>query len=101
MLQIRKSQIEQQPGSQQAGLNIQAHVRDLLMSEASMPVAQAQQIADKFAQTVQNSSWVELSNGLTFERKFDPAKEPFSQEEQRTGILGPGKTVNPLTHIAP
>ena len=97
MLQIKKAQTFP---DQTGGLNIQAHLRDLLMSEASMPITQAQQIADMFAQTVQTSNWLELSSGLTFERKFDPSNQ-FSETEQQTGVAGPGETVNPLSHIVP
>ena len=65
----------QNTSQRSVGLNIQAFFRDLVMAHADMHHPQAQALADMFAQKVQESEWLELSNGLTFEKKFDPAPE--------------------------
>ncbi len=66
------------------GLNIQAHMRDLLMSHANMDIQQAQTLADLFAQKVTESDWLETSTGLTFEKSFDPAEAKQERERQRS-----------------
>lgn len=79
MLKIKTSQ------NRGAGLNIQAHMRDLLMSHANMEITQAQELADLFAQTVAASEWLELSNGMTFNKTFDPAASQSAQNQNREG----------------
>lgn len=76
MLKIKTSQ------NRGVGLNIQAHMRDLLMSHANMEITQAQELADLFAQTVAASDWLELSNGMTFNKKFDPAASAQNQDRE-------------------
>lgn len=79
MLKIKTSQ------NSGVGLNIQAHMRDLLMSHANMDIAQAQQLADLFAETAAASDWLELSSGMTFNKEFDPATSQYVQSKDREG----------------
>lgn len=86
MLQIKTTQQNQQNQQDQrgVGLNIQAHMRDLLMSHTSMDIQQAQSLADMFAQKVTESDWLETSTGLTFEKSFDPIAAKQDRERQKS-----------------
>lgn len=57
-----------QAGPPGNGLNVQSHLRDLLMSDLGLPIQQAQEIADKFSQEVENAQWLETSRGTQFDR---------------------------------
>ena len=64
------------------GLNIQGHVRDLIMSELNVPIQKAQEVADKFAEMVESSQWLELSNGMaTWRRKETFQEQPSMNPE--------------------
>lgn len=80
MLQIKTAQQDQRG----VGLNIQAYMRDLLMSHANMEIHQAQSLADLFAQKIAESDWLETSTGLTFEKSFDPITAKQEREKQRS-----------------
>ena len=94
MLQFKSNKCAQQQGDQGVGLNIQAFMRDLLMSHAQMEIKQAQALADLFAEKVAESDWVELSTGLTFEKSFDPATSKWRQEQDRPRSPFPPELMN-------
>ncbi len=74
--------------AQQVGLNIQSHLRDLLMSEVNMPIEQAQAIADKFTAMATNSDWLETSTGVTWEKTFTPSRLSEEQPEEPAPLMG-------------
>jgi hypothetical protein len=99
MLKVRTGQFSDQnapgePPTGRVGLNLQAYFRDLAMAEFGVPIQQAQAAADKFAEMVQSSEWLELSNGMATWQKKDietqqPArKSPFPEWMTRNPGIG-------------
>lgn len=60
--------------SKGVGMSVPACIRAYAMSEFGMTYADANCLATDVEDHLRGADWLELSNGLMFDRGFDPAK---------------------------
>lgn len=60
--------------SKDVGISIPSCIRAYAMSEHGMDHVKADRLATSVENHLQGADWLQLSNGLTFDRGFDPSK---------------------------